>query len=129
MRLLLDADISPAVAAALRDRGHDVVGAREHRTLERLTDEALLALATQEGRVLVTYNVRDYLLLARQLAHSERAHGGIVVIHAKSIPQRDIGALVRALEILLRDRAESLANQTRFLTGGRRGRRQGAAPT
>lgn len=118
-RLLLDADISPAAAVALRERGHDVIAARENRTLERMTDGALLARATLDGRVLVTYNVRDFLALSRQLAHAERAHAGIAVVHAKTIPQQDIGALVRALEELLHRTAESLHNQTIFLAGQR----------
>ncbi len=116
-RLLLDADIAPAVAKALRAHGYDVVSARQDLPLERLTDEALLAHASREGRVLVTYNVRDFLLLSRQLAQAERAHEGIIVVHAKTIPQVDIGGLVRALDALLgASNPGDLRNRTLFLT-------------
>jgi hypothetical protein len=56
--------------------GYDAIWARDDPDLLQMTDDALLAEATRQGRVLVTYNVRDYVLLSRRLAHVEREHAG-----------------------------------------------------
>lgn len=115
--LLLDADIAPAVAARLRDRGYDAISAHDDPNLVHMSDDALLAEAMRQGRALATYNVRDYVQLSRQFAHAEKVHGGILLIHSRSIPQSDIGGLAEALEQLLRNTRDvhGLRNVTRFL--------------
>jgi hypothetical protein len=112
----LDADITPAVAARLRERGYDVISTHDPN-LVHMSDDSLLIEATRQGRALATYNVRDYVQLSRQLAHAEKEHAGILLIHSKSIPQSDIGGLVEALEQLLRNThdAHGLRNVTMFL--------------
>jgi predicted nuclease of predicted toxin-antitoxin system len=72
--LLLDADVPPALGRARRDLDHDVVEASGHPALQSLTDADILAEAHRSGRVLVTFNVADSVVLTRELARAGRAH-------------------------------------------------------
>jgi hypothetical protein len=62
----------------------------------------------------VTYNIRDYVVLAQAAAAAGREHWGIVLISARTIPASDIGGLVRALQAVLAERpaADALKKQT-----------------
>jgi predicted nuclease of predicted toxin-antitoxin system len=100
VRLLLDAHISGRrIATALRKRGHDVRAADEERDLDGMTDEALLELATDDGRVMVTFNVADFPDLARRWAEQPRFHAGLVII--VGIDHSEFGSILRALERVL----------------------------
>ncbi len=116
MRLYLDEMISPTVAEALREGGEDAVAAAERGALG-LSDAAQLARAIHEERALVTYNIRDYVLLSQAAASAGREHWAIVLVSARTIPTSDIGGLVRALQAVLAERpvADALKNQTIFL--------------
>jgi predicted nuclease of predicted toxin-antitoxin system len=108
MRLLLDAHFDPAVAQALRERDHDVASIQEFGPdVYQATDAELLAYASAEGRVFVTRNVRDFIRLNAVWSAQERAHAGIVLVHAKTIPEGDRGAEIRAMETLLEAYPES----------------------
>ncbi len=103
MRLLLDAHIDPVVAQALRKRGHDVISVLElGPDRYQASDAELLTFAGDERRAVVTRNVRDFVLLHAFWAGQEQAHSGIVLIHARTIPEGDRGAEILALEQLLR---------------------------
>lgn len=102
MRLLLDAHLDPTVAQALRERGHDVVSVLElGPDRYQDSDAELLAFASTEGRAVVTRNIRDFVLLHGIWAGEERSHAGIILIHARTIPEGDRGAEIFALEDLL----------------------------
>ncbi|MGQ0572119.1 MAG: DUF5615 family PIN-like protein [Armatimonadota bacterium] len=117
VRLLLDVHVSPAVAAALKRRGCDVTSAAEDPALARLDDAALLAEATRQRRAVVTYDIRDFTLLSREWAMSERRHWGIILIHARTIPSKDMGGQLKALQRLLEDapKDDALRSLTFFL--------------
>jgi hypothetical protein len=69
VRLFLDAHVSARrIATALREH-HDVRAADEERELDGWQDERLLALASEEGRIMVTFNVADF---ARITAEGDR---------------------------------------------------------
>jgi uncharacterized protein with PIN domain len=59
LKLLLDEMLSPAIARALRERGHDVEAVKEHPDWEALSDPELVSLAVSERRATVTNNLRD----------------------------------------------------------------------
>lgn len=75
MRLLADENIPLASLRALRTEGHDVLAASE--TMPRSDDRDVLARATAEGRVLVTFD-RDFGALA--FRHGASAPAGIVLL-------------------------------------------------
>ena len=66
------------LAKVLSDRGFDCVSTQE--TANRGTSDAdQLTFATSQGRVIMTFNVKDYVLLAQEYAVTARPHSGIVV--------------------------------------------------
>lgn len=123
MKLLLDEHFSPEIARQLRDRGRDVVAARERPALHGLSDRELLATAGRERRALVTENVADFAELHRQSLAGGEAHAGIVFTSPKRFPRtrRAIGRLVRALGALMEAQPEptALAGQSWWLRPGR----------
>jgi predicted nuclease of predicted toxin-antitoxin system len=100
-RVLLDANVPPAVGEALARYGHDVIVASGDPALEVLNDADLLREATRQDRVLVTFNVADFVELARECAHRNEDHMGIIVIHARTYPRKGVGAIAKALDSLL----------------------------
>src|SRR5580704_17502769 len=81
VKLLLDAHISgPRVAAALREPGEDVRAADEERELDGCTDEELLSMATKEGRIFLTFDVKDFAVIARRWAEAGRTHAGCAIV-------------------------------------------------
>ena len=70
-RLLLDEHYAPRLAQVLRDAGHDVVALLDVPAAAGLPDPEVYALAAEQGRRVVTENVRDFRpLLARAVAGS-----------------------------------------------------------
>ncbi len=118
--LLLDADVPPRLADALRTRGYDVVASSGDPSLESLSDAGLLAEALRQDRILVTFNVVDFVALTRDLARVNRAHAGVILIHARTFQRSDIGGIARGLDALLQSRRD-LRNTVFYLS------RQGTA--
>ena len=97
MRLFLDAHVSGRrVAQALRKAGHDVRAADEERDLDSMPDEDLLALATAEDRVLVTFNVADFPGIVRRWAEAGRAHAGCAIV--VGIDHSEFGTIIRVIQ-------------------------------
>ncbi len=67
MKLLVDAALSPFVAASLRDGGHDAIHVRD-LGLGEAADEVILEAAAQGQRVLVSADADFGTLLARRNA-------------------------------------------------------------
>ena len=119
MRLFLDAHISgPRIARALRSAGHDVRAADEERELDGSTDEELLSLAAAEGRVMVTFDVKDFPVIARRWAEAARRHAGCAIV--VGIDHSEFGTIIKALERDLVARPEQAAwiDHTLFVSRG-----------
>lgn len=116
MRLFLDAHISgPRIARALRDRGHDVRAADEERELDGLEDERLLELAAAETRVMITFDVKDFTMLARRWAEAGRTHAGVGII--VGIDHGEFGTILDAItrELDARDQQSEWTDLTLFI--------------
>lgn len=119
MRLLLDAHISgPWIAEALRERGHDVRAADEERTLDGWTDEDLLALATAEERIMVTFDVKDFPGIVQRWAEAVRPHAGCMIV--VGIDHGEFGAILAVIERQLtkRPKPRAWADYTVFVARG-----------
>jgi hypothetical protein len=81
VKVYLDEDLSPDVALLLRRRGVDATHAFEVGN-SQLTDRAQLDHATREARAIVTRNVVDFLVLAREAVATNSRHAGIILIPA-----------------------------------------------
>jgi len=105
LRLFLDTHISgPRIARALRDRGHDVRAADEERELDGLEDDQLLALAAEDGRVMITFDVKDFTVIARRWAEAGQTHAGLGIV--VGIDTGAFGAILTALSRELDARPE-----------------------
>ena len=62
---------------ALRSRAVDVIPATEAGMLER-SDEDQLECAVQQGRVLYSFNARDFYRLHTLFLSEGKSHGGII---------------------------------------------------
>jgi hypothetical protein len=104
MRLLLDAHVSgPSVGGPLGDRGHDVRALDQEPELEGLDDEEVLALASDDSRILVTHNVADFPGILREWAAGGRSHAGVILVYG--IRHGEFGLIVRGIERWLKARA------------------------
>ena len=59
VRIVLDEDVSHRLARILRSQGWDIDSAKELGRL-RLTDVQVLLRAAEDGRTLVTHNIKDF---------------------------------------------------------------------
>jgi len=94
-RLHLDADTSiKQLHRALLARGHDVTRTPNDWIALDADDEAQLLGATAQGRAIFTFNIRDFLVLARRHPH----HGGIALAAQR---EWTLSALIAALDHML----------------------------
>ena len=112
VKFFTDEDVYGAIAAALRKAGCDAVSTPETSRLGE-TDESQLQWATDQQRILVTFNVAHFASLHTQWIKQDRHHAGIVVS-----AHRSIGDVLRRLLHLagtldadaMRDRLEFLGD-------------------
>jgi len=97
VKLLLDENLSPAVAVGLCAEGVDVAHIRD-RGIIGATDAEVLERAYDEDRILVTANVADFVALAR----ARDLHAGIIFVEDGDLlraEQRElVGRAVKAIE-------------------------------
>jgi hypothetical protein len=103
MRILLDAHISGrTVGKALIEGGHNVRALDSEPELEGLSDPDVLELATAEGRVLVTANIRDFEPILREWAGESRSHSGVILVPS-SVRNEAFGILISGVEETIAD--------------------------
>jgi hypothetical protein len=117
VRLFLDAHVSGRrIADTLRQSGHDVRAADEERALDGWSDDDLLALATNEGRIMVTFNVHDFPLIVRRWSEASRQHAGCAIL--VGIDHSEFGVILRVLDATLtaRPRQQEWRNYACFVS-------------
>lgn len=92
------------IAERLRELGHDVLALDEHCTLDGLSDADVLALAAQDRRILVTFNVRDFAPLLRQWAEEQRPHAGCLLL--VGVAQHEFGVMLERISAVVEGRPE-----------------------
>ena len=112
--LYTDEDVTSELAPAIRTRGLKAQSAAEAGLLD-VDDAAQLAYATGQGSAILTYNARDFLLLARQYADAGRSHAGII-ISFEQYSRREFGELLRLILRLLNElTADEMHNRVVYL--------------
>lgn len=102
VKLLLDEHLAPAIPAALRERGHDVVALVERPEWRQISDEDVLTVALDQRRAIVTNDIGDFRPLASVLLNGGGHHWGMVFVPSTYRPRhRGAGGLVTALAALL----------------------------
>lgn len=81
MRLYLDENIPVVLSRILSEEGADCTTARDAGTLS-LSDEEHLAFATAAHRVLVTFDCRDFQIIAAHWQQTGQSHAGILLTNA-----------------------------------------------
>ena len=116
-RLLLDEHISPKVAMLARKSGVDTL-AIAASPWAGMKDPEVLALATGEGRILVTYNIQHFAPLLADALAAGAVPPGVVYVDDKTVSPRDYAGLARALKELSDrvDRGEVNPSTGVFLT-------------
>lgn len=99
MRLYLDENLSPHIADILRADGIDAISAFEAGN-SRLDDHAQLRYAIAERRALVTTDVKDFLMLAREAVAANVDHEGIILT-PKSFATDEFTAIARAIGVIV----------------------------
>jgi predicted nuclease of predicted toxin-antitoxin system len=103
VRLLLDGMFSPAIAAELRELGHDVITIADRPDLRSKSDEEVFAWASAERRWLLTENVKDFrpIMLRSLLAGPPGC--GLLFTSSRAFPRSRMnpGSLIRALHAWL----------------------------
>jgi len=117
LRLYVDEDSqSRRLVQALRARGMELMTAFEAGMVER-SDENHLLRATQENRVIFTYNASDFCRLHREFAAKGRSHAGIIIAAQQRF---SIGEQMRlVLRLAAHKSAEDMKNQLEFLANWR----------
>jgi len=108
--LHLDADTSfKALYKTLLARGHNVTRTPNAWMPREANDERQLLGATSHGRCIFTFNIRDFVVLAKQHPH----HGGIILAAQSSW---NLSALIEALDRFLSETvSEDWDGQVRWL--------------
>ena len=111
LRLLLDEDVWPGLAAALRQAGYDAISVHEvGRT--GFSDVEQMAFAVAEKRTLLSHNAVDFVPLAMRYFWAKQQHFGVVLV-----PHAEKGALVHAvLGFLQTTVPEELDETIRFVS-------------
>ena len=113
IRLYLDEDAGQrSVVEALRNLKIDVITTWEAKNIQ-LPDPDQLVWATQQGRVIYTFNVGDFCRLHKSYMMRSMSHTGIIVAPKQ---RYSVGEQVKAIANLIATRsAEDIKNQLIFL--------------
>lgn len=114
IRLYLDEDsMRRSLVRALRARGVDVVTALDAGMIER-EDWEHLDYATEQGRVLCTFNVGDFYRLHSEYVAQGKRHAGIVLMQQQRFSVGE--QLRRLLRLMASKSADEMGNWVEFLS-------------
>lgn len=110
VRLYLDEMIPVVLAVVLRQYGYDVLTVNE-ANMSGKSDKDQLAFAKSNRRAIITFNIKDFVLLHQSWFSEGRKHFGIIVS-----PELRISKLIHlCLKLLGKTESKDLINQLRFL--------------
>lgn len=110
IKLFLDEDVHFGLATILQKRGFDVVHAQALDRKGR-SDVEQLNYANEKERCVMTFNVKDYVLLHNEYVLQAKEHWGIIV--SKQLPVGE--ALRRILNLLQGHSQKTMKNRLLFL--------------
>ncbi len=82
--LILDEMFSGALAATLRDQKHDVIAVVEYPAMCAMTDGELFAWAAENGRRIVTENVKDFRPLLLEALERDRPYAPLLLTSSRT---------------------------------------------
>lgn len=114
---MLDEMFSGPIAEQLRSKGHNVLAVVADPSLIGLSDDQILAHATETGRALVTANIKDFMPLDARHRAASQAHARLILVSTKTFPQNCAftSAITNALSALLDQPDQVQPGQVLFL--------------
>ena len=114
IRLYIDEDsMDRALVRALRARGVDVATAWEEGMIER-KDAEHLNYATEQGRVLYSFNQEDFYRLHTTYLAQGKSHAGIILARQQHYSVRE--QMRRLLGLIATKSADEMKNWVEFLS-------------
>lgn len=110
IKLYLDEHIWRELTERLHEQGYDALHVYDAGR-GGLSDEEQLEFATQQGRAILTFNMKDFSPLARLWYEAGRNHAGIIL--SDEIPPGEL--LRRTLKLLEQVPADEMKNTVRYL--------------
>lgn len=95
VRILLDEHLGRVFERVLRERGYEVVQAKDQFG-ERTTDGELLHWCDENSAILITNNAMDFEPLQHEIDHA-----GLFLFYDQSLPNNDPEGLARAVDEVL----------------------------
>jgi hypothetical protein len=116
VKALLDEQLSPQIAASLRQAGYDVLALADRDDLVGRSDRIIFEVACSEGRAVVTNNIKDFRPLAAEWLARGRTHGGLILLPSSRTRTRTaVPALTAAIETILRAHPDGIASSERWI--------------
>jgi predicted nuclease of predicted toxin-antitoxin system len=103
VRLLLDEMFSPAIAAGLRELGHDVIAIADQPELRSKSDEEVFAWACADKRWVLTENVKDFRPILLRTLHGGMPACGLLFTSSRTFrrSRKNPGPLIGAVHAWL----------------------------
>lgn len=116
MKALLDEQLSPHIAALLRQAGLDVEAVADRADLVGRSDTVIFEAACRENRAVVTNNIKDFRPLAAQWLAEGRVHPGLILLpSARTRTSAASTPLAERIAAILRDNPDGLASGERWI--------------
>ncbi len=113
-RFYLDEDVNVTLEQTLINRGVDVMSTLKADKIGN-SDEQQLIFAKSENRIIITHNVRDFVILHKLFLDDNRIHSGIIVSD-----QLPIGTLLkRVMKLWFSLGNVDMQNRLEFLSNWR----------
>lgn len=110
MKPLLDEQLSPQIAALLRQMGYDVEAVADRPDLLGCSDRSILEIASAEGRAVITNNIKDFRPLAAEWLAQGRVHAGLILLPSTRTRTRAaIAVLADRISTVLLDNPDGLS--------------------
>jgi len=116
VKALLDEQLSPQIAALLRQAGLDVEAVADRPDLIGRSDLLIFEVACNEDRAVITNNIKDFRPLAAQWLAQGRIHAGLILLPSSRTRTRDsITMLADRIAIVMGDNPDGLASSERWI--------------
>lgn len=117
MKALIDVHFSHRIAELLRDRGLDAEAVSARADIPDSTPDAkLMELAAEEGRAVLTNNIKDFRPIAAARLQRGQGHAGLILVPStRPRTKKSTAPLANALEKIMRANPEGLADTERWM--------------
>jgi len=117
VKALLDEQLSPQIAALLRQAGLDVEAVADRPDLAGRSDMLIFEVACSENRAVITNNIKDFRPLAALWLSQGRVHAGLILLpSARTRTRAATTMLAERIAGILRDNPDGLASSERWIS-------------